>query len=111
MATELSKSLTLASRKEAMPNKQPLFPLGDLYYTPGAKAALEKANADILSLLTRHVTGDWSEMVEEDQAANRQAIAEGTRIFSAYHLRTGVKLWIITEADRSITTLLLPAEY
>ena len=56
-------------------------------------------------------TGDWSEMVEEDQAANRQAIAEGSRVFSAYHLGTGVKLWVITEADRSATTLLLPDEY
>ena len=94
-----------------MPNKHPLFPLGDCYYTPGAKAALEKTRADVAALVARHVTGDWSEMVEEDQAANRQAIAEGSRVFSAYHLRTGVKLWIITEADRSATTLLLPDEY
>jgi hypothetical protein len=89
----------------------PFFPLGDCYYTPGAKAALEEAKADIRSLVTRHVTGDWSEMVEEDQQANQEAVAEGSRVFSAYHLSTGVKLWIITEADRSATMLLLPSEY
>lgn len=94
-----------------MSNKHALFPLGQLYSTPGALAALDEAQADALALVARHVTGDWSEMVEEDQAANRAAVDEGSRVFSAYHLSTGVKLWIITEADRSATTLLLPEEY
>ena len=94
-----------------MLNKHPRFALGDVYNTLGAAAALKEAKADGLVLLARHVTGDWSEMVEEDQQANEQAVAEGSRVFSAYHLSTGVKLWIITEADRSATTLLLPDEY
>jgi hypothetical protein len=94
-----------------MHNKHPLFPLGGLYSTPGALAAMDEAQADGLALVTRHVTGDWTEMAEEDQQANELAIAEGSRVFSAYHLSTGVKLWIITEADRSATTLLLPDEY
>ena len=94
-----------------MHTKHPLFPLGDLYSTPGALAAVEEAKSTALDLVARHVTGDWSEMVEEDQQANESAIAVGGRIFSAYHLSTGVKLWIITEADRSATTLLLPDEY
>ena len=94
-----------------MHTKHPLFPLGDLYSTPGALAAVEEAKSTALDLVARHVTGDWSEMAKEDQQANEQAIAEGSRVFSAYHLSTGVKLWIITEADRSVTTLLLPSEY
>jgi hypothetical protein len=94
-----------------MQDKHPLFPLGDLYSTPGALAALEEAKSTALDLVARHVTGDWSEMAEEDQQANQLAVADGSRVFSAYHLSTGVKLWIITEADRSATTLLLPDEY
>lgn len=94
-----------------MPSKQPLFRLGRLVSTPGALAALETAQADALALLARHVTGDWSEMDETDQQANWLAVEEGSRVFSAYRLRTGVKLWVITEADRSATVLLLPDEY
>lgn len=94
-----------------MHNKHPLFSLGGLYSTPGAMAALKAAKTTSLAFLVRHVTGDWTEMAEEDQQANELAVAEGSRIFSAYHLDTGVKLWIITEADRSVTTLLLPDEY
>ncbi len=94
-----------------MHNKRPLFAVGSLYCTPGALAAMDEAQVDGLALVVRHVTGDWTEMAEEDQQANELAIAEGSRVFSAYHLSTGVKLWIITEADRSATTLLLPDEY
>ena len=62
--------------------------------------------------MQRHVTGDWGELSEEDRRENELSVKEGFRILSAYKLpRTGVKLWIITEADRSATTLLLPDEY
>jgi hypothetical protein len=64
------------------------------------------------ALLQRHVTGDWGELSEEDRRENELSIKEGLRIFSAHKLpRTGAKLWIITEADRSVTAILLPDEY
>nr|MBA2637786.1 hypothetical protein [Solirubrobacterales bacterium] len=55
--------------------------------------------------------GDWGEVDEEDKAANERSLKEGTRLLSAYHLKDGTKVWLITEADRSATTLLLPQEY
>jgi len=61
--------------------------------------------------LDRHVCGDWGELPPEDAAANEQALLVGARLFSAYTLRDGTRLWIITEHDRSATTLLLPQEY
>jgi len=69
---------------------------------------LDDAHADVQALLARHITGDWAEMCKEDQRANRRAVEEGSRVFSAYRLATGAKVWVITEADRSATTLLLP---
>ncbi len=59
----------------------------------------------------RHQTGDWSEMVEEDQEENMRAVQVGTRVFSSYKMNSGEKIWVITEHDRSVTTLLLPHEY
>lgn len=61
--------------------------------------------------LARHAAGDWGDLCGEDRAANDRAVAVGARILSAYHTPEGVKLWIITEADRSATTILLPEEY
>ena len=84
-----------------MHNKQALFSLGNIFSTPGALAALEQAQADGLELVARHVTGDWAEMDKADQQANRQAVEKGSRVFSAYRLSTGVKVWVISEADRS----------
>ena len=88
-----------------------LFELGQLVATPGANAAMMEAGQDPLELIQRHVTGDWAELDEEDQAENRFSITRDLRILSAYTLSTGVKVWIITEADRSATTILLPEEY
>ncbi len=88
-----------------------LFDLGQLVGTPGALEALESARAEPGALLSRHVRGDWGELDEEDKRSNADAVKNGLRILSAYTLPTGVKLWVITEADRSTTTLLLPAEY
>ncbi|MDE3075945.1 MAG: plasmid related protein [Chloroflexota bacterium] len=65
----------------------------------------------MLDLLFRHVSGDWGELDEEDKAENELSLREGFRLLSAYTLRNGEKIWIITEADRSVTTLLLPDEY
>ncbi|MCB0171324.1 MAG: hypothetical protein KDJ52_17165 [Anaerolineae bacterium] len=98
---------------ETEPKSQPesLFPLGQLVATPGAMQALEAAEQSFIDFVARHVTGDWSELDEHDQAENRFNVKNGMRILSAYTLETGVKIWLITEADRSVTTILLPQEY
>jgi hypothetical protein len=87
------------------------FPLGQIVGTPGALEALEEAGENPAALLKRHVTGDWGELDGHDRLENERSLADGYRVLSAYILTTGVKLWIITEADRSVTTLLLPSEY
>jgi hypothetical protein len=96
---------------EEEPKPKPLFALGQVVSTPGALAAFEQAEEDALSYLTRHVTGDWGDLDEEDQAQNTFGVQHNLRILSAYTLSTGVKIWLITEADRSATTFLLPSEY
>ena len=88
-----------------------LFPLGQIVATPGALAALEQASQGAHEFLTRHATGDWGHVDEDDRRKNELSLREGFRLLSAYHLTTGEKMWIITEADRSATTLLLPSEY
>jgi hypothetical protein len=85
--------------------------LGGTYATPGAVAALEEAHQTPAELLSRHEAGDWGEVGPEDWEENELSVREGFRILSAYTLKTGVKIWVITEADRSVTTILLPDEY
>ena len=97
--------------KHAQAGKQPLFPLGQVVATPGALEALQAAGQDPRTLLSRHQTGDWGEVPAEDKQENDFSVQQGFRILSAYTLSTGVKLWLITEWDRSVTTLLLPQEY
>lgn len=87
------------------------FPLGRIVATPGAIVALEESGDSPAALLKRHVTGDWGELDEEDRRENELSVARGFRLLSAYALSTGTKIWVITEADRSATTLLLPSEY
>ena len=89
----------------------PLFSLGQVVATPGALDALQEAGQDPRELLHRHQHGDWGDMVEEDKAENDYSVNKELRIFSAYILSTGVKVWLITEADRSASTFLLPSEY
>jgi hypothetical protein len=93
------------------PQLRPLFFLGQILATPGAIVALVEAQQRPEDLLIRHVTGDWGDLVAEDRQENERSLELGLRIFSSYRLSTGVKLWIITEHDRSATTLLLPSEY
>lgn len=90
---------------------QPLFRLGTVLITPGAILALVEANQSALELLKRHAYGDWGELNAADWLANERALQEGTRLLSAYILNTGQRLWIISEWDRSMTTLLTPTEY
>ena len=85
------------------------FPLGSLYMTPGVQALL--CHADIRAALWRHGSGDWGECCPADAAANEFAIDKYRRIFSVYRTAADVKFWVITEADRSATTVLLPEEY
>jgi hypothetical protein len=89
-----------------------LFPLGQIASTLGAWNAFAAEGITGAELLQRHQTGDWGDISEHDQQENTLSLMEGFRILSAYTLpRTKVKLWIITEADRSLTTFLLPEEY
>jgi len=90
---------------------RPLFPLGQCVATPGALAALEEAGQSPADFLNRHVAGDWGEIDREDKGLNEQALKEGARIFSVYQTSKGVKVWVITEADRASTCVLLPDEY
>jgi hypothetical protein len=87
------------------------FPLGQVVSTPGALDALARAGEEPWAFISRHVGGDWGELDEEDRRENELSVKEGFRILSAYHLKDGTKIWIITEADRSATTILLPEEY
>jgi hypothetical protein len=89
----------------------PRFVLGQLVGTPGAIAALADANQVAGEFLRRHIVGDWGEVDAQDQRANDEDVGSGGRLLSAYTLSTGVKIWIITEADRSSTCILLPEEY
>jgi len=86
-------------------------PLGRLLATPGALAALEEACQHPSEFIGRHRQGDWGEVGEEDWNLNDQSVMDGSRLLSAYLTRKGVRLWVITEADRSATTILLPDEY
>jgi len=99
------------SRPEADNQPKPLFPLGQVVATPGAIAALEQAQQTPIELIRRHVTGDWGDLAEDDRQENELSLKEGYRILSAYVMENGVKVWIITESDRSATTILLPSEY
>ena len=91
--------------------QQPLFSLGQLVATPGALAALEKAGQGPLDFLSRHVHGDWGDLCEEDRRENQFSLERGFRLLSIYRTLADVKLYVITEADRSVTTILLPEEY
>jgi hypothetical protein len=87
------------------------FSLGSLVATPAALRAMLMSGVDPQTLLLRHVSGDWGDLGEDDRKANDAAVLDGTRILSAYALGAGRKVWLITEADRSASTFLLPSEY
>ncbi len=88
---------------------RPKFALGRTVITRGALATL--ASDDVLAGITRHACGDWGEIESEDRDANDRALLRGGRLFSAYRAHRGDRFWVITEADRSVTTVLLPEEY
>ena len=87
------------------------FTLGQTFITPGAEEALQIAGQTGIEFLRRHMSNDWGDLSDEDVRENELSLKEGFRLLSAYRTAKGQKLWIITEADRSATTLLLPDEY
>lgn len=87
------------------------FTLGRCVSTPAALLAMALARVNTTTLLRRHAAGDWGDLGEDDLKANDAAVNDGTRILSSYDLSSGRKVWVITEADRSVTTFLLPNEY
>lgn len=89
-----------------------MFDLGRLLITPAALQALTDAHVGAWSFLVRHITGDWGDLDPEDQMANNKALYDGLRVLSAYRIpNSDTRIWIITEADRSATTILLPEDY
>lgn len=89
----------------------PRFPLGQLLSTPGALKLMQDNDVDPMTLLQRHVRGDWGMICAEDSQANEEALICGARLLSSYLLPGAGVIWIITEADRSVTTCLRPDEY
>lgn len=87
------------------------FPFGQLVATLGALHAFENAGESALPYLQRHLAGEWGDVDEHDRAENEYSLQHGFRLLSAYTLSNGERVWIITEADRSSTCLLLPEEY
>ncbi len=96
--------------------RTPLFKAGRLLATPGCLAAVEKSGDNLWSFFSRHLAGDWGVVGAEDAEANSISVKDGSRIISAYLLKTGEKIWIITEAEddhgnRAASTAILPSEY
>ncbi len=86
------------------------FPFGALRVTAGADTLLREHNVAFVHLLARHLSGDWGQVSADDGLANEAAVADGTRILSSYPVGDQT-VWVITDADRSVTTFLLPSEY
>lgn len=88
-----------------------LFATGRLLVTNGALEATKKVGQGLEPLIDRHMAGDWGDLEREDKVQNDEALKLGNRVLSSYNLSDGVKVWIITEWDRSATTILLPSDY
>jgi hypothetical protein len=93
------------------PNIGARFALGQTFITPGAQEALEISGETPIQFLRRHVSADWGELSEEAVKENELSLREGFRLLSAYRTAKGQTIWLITEGDRSATTILLPSEY
>ena len=88
---------------------EPKFPLGRLVCTPGIQAKVPLP--EVAQALERHSQGDWGDCSPEDQRANNEALENGSRLFSVYHTSDSTRFWVITEADRASTCVLLPSEH
>jgi len=96
----------IAPKKKTKP-----FPLGRIVATPGALEAIDDSGETPADFLRRHAQCDWGDVSEDDWRLNDEALEQGDRLLSAYHTSNGEKIWVISEADRSATTILLPEEY
>jgi hypothetical protein len=105
-----NKGMPSNHRDAALPARKALFPLGAVVATPGALDLLDRKGINAASLLARHQHGDFGAIDAADVQANLFAADHGLRILSSYGIGKE-RLWVITEADRSATTLLLPSEY
>jgi hypothetical protein len=106
--TFVPSQLSVVRARERGPAK---FPFGEVVATQGAAAALNDVGDHPFVYLQRHAHGDWGELDADDVAENELSLVNGLRLLSAYTLKDGTRIWIITEADRSVTTILLPSEY
>ena len=88
---------------------QPKFPIGEFMVTPRVRDNVP--GAEIMLALARHESGNWGRMNPKDRRANERALVDGARLHSVYRTKSGVRFWIITEGDRSVTTVLLPQEH
>ena len=104
----LQTGMEILYRELGKPGK---FALGQVVMTPGAMGALFAAQQVPPEFLLRHQHGDWGDLCAEDQRENERALRVGSRLLSSYRTHADSKLWVITEWDRSVTTLLLPEEY
>lgn len=118
LAVSSCSSSSRSSSSSPAFSSRPLFALGRLLATPGALHLLARYQISVLALLSRHVRGDWGELCAEDRQANVLALEQGLRLLSCYPLNreeggqtVSATLWVITEADRASTTVLLPSEY
>lgn len=100
----------MSTVKNAAINKPPLFALGQIVATPTVLEHLEKHGINASDYLNRHVRGDWGDVSKSDAAENDFALNRRLRLLSAYTVAKE-RIWILTEADRSVTTLLFPSEY
>ena len=103
--------LEFQEKLQILDNHRVLFSLGKVFMTSGAREALEESKQTADEFLTRHQSGDYGIICEDDREENELSLREGFRILSAYKTEKGEKIWVITEADRSSTTCLLPSEY
>ena len=101
---------TTAAESERRQTRPVRLPLGHVVATPGALDLVRAHGLDVVGLLHRHRAGDWGAVSDHDARANDHAVGSDSRVLSAYETRGG-RLWIVTEADRSATTVLLPSEY
>lgn len=108
----MSEVTIMPDRQEApRQQRRPLFELGQIFMTRGVAELVAQRKVNPIGLIQRHVVGDWGDLDADDKAANDHAVKCGDRVLSSYAIASGAKVWIITEWDRSVTTLLLPSEY
>lgn len=93
------------------PESTPKFPLGRVLMARGVQALVQDGRLDPRSLLQRHVVGDWDDLDDEDKRENHASITNGHRLLSSYRIDSVLTVWVITEAERQVTTILLPSEY